>query len=668
MIHRIPGEETRSASLLQGGKSKKGNDSFEKTSSVKGISSNIQSKDPDLWKQGKLPTIISIIKHIQNTDKDYYQNYFPSPPQYLMLPKVNNYDDNGIIRSSNIISNSNYNNFPGQKKDLGFNLQTLSRLSWSDIGDYFSNLINEVGLGLNVRDIINSSSISNNSSINDISGNISPLYFEPSLANQFVYDYMIHRIPGEETRSASLLQGGKSKKGNDSFEKTSSVKGISSNIQSKDPDLWKQGKLPTIISIIKHIQNTDKDYNNFPGQKKDLGFNLQTLSRLSWSDIGDYFSNLINEVGLGLNVRDIINSSSISNNSSINDISGNISPLYFEPSLANQFVYDYMIHRIPGEETRSASLLQGGKSKKGNDSFEKTSSVKGISSNIQSKDPDLWKQGKLPTIISIIKHIQNTDKDYNNFPGQKKDLGFNLQTLSRLSWSDIGDYFSNLINEVGLGLNVRDIINSSSISNNSSINDISGNISPLYFEPSLANQFVYGTKSKIPVEKEDDRIREAKITKRYLMDIYDTYRYNIYRHNTNIASPQINIITDNSFSEIADRYNADAVTLGPNVIFAKNKFDSHSPRGIALLVHELTHIYQLKKLQDFPQGNYHDSVARFKDEWEQEALLNEQFTYDLLTFPTTLYQNALPYSDIQAMSYNNIVSSIAPPYYLANSL
>ena len=98
--------------------------------------------------------------------------------------------------------------------------------------------------------------------------------------------------------------------------------------------------------------------------------------------------------------------------------------------------------------------------------------------------------------------------NYYNFLRQKENLGFNLQTLSRLSWSDIGDYFSNLINEMGLGQNVSNISGSSSRNSN-----------PIYSEPNLANQFVYyNTMFRIPGEREEDRTIKERITKKYLTD------------------------------------------------------------------------------------------------------------------------------------------------------
>ena len=76
-----------------------------------------------------------------------------------------------------------------------------------------------MGLGQNVSDISGSSN----------SRNSNPVYSEPNLANQFVYDMML-RIPGEGIESANLLERRKSKKGDDTFEKTSSVRNINNNI------------------------------------------------------------------------------------------------------------------------------------------------------------------------------------------------------------------------------------------------------------------------------------------------------------------------------------------------------------------------------------------------------------------------------------------------------
>ena len=236
------------------------------------------------------------------------------------------------------------------------------RLSWSDIGDYFSTLINEIGLGLNV------------SNISSRSGG-GPMFSEPNLTNQYVYDMML-RIPGKKTEPADLLTEKISKEDEHTFEENTSVKKIDSKIDKNERYLRKQDRPSTKISIIKYIHNNDERYyhNYFPhpqspvlpnnyndysiitsnfnsnyydllGQKENLGFNLQTLSRLSWSDIGDYFSTLINEIGLGLNV------------SNISSRSGG-GPMFSEPNLTNQYVYDMML-RIPGKKTEPANLLTG---------------------------------------------------------------------------------------------------------------------------------------------------------------------------------------------------------------------------------------------------------------------------------------------------------------------
>ena len=49
------------------------------------------------------------------------------------------------------------------------------------------------------------------------SSNSNPIYSEPNLANQFAYDTML-RIPGEGIESTNLVEGRKSKKGDDTFE------------------------------------------------------------------------------------------------------------------------------------------------------------------------------------------------------------------------------------------------------------------------------------------------------------------------------------------------------------------------------------------------------------------------------------------------------------------
>ena len=253
---------------------------------------------------------------------------------------------------------------------------------------------------------------------------------------------------------------------------------------------------------------------------------------------------------------------------------------------------------------------------------------------------------------SII--TSNFNSNYYDLLGQKENLGFNLQTLSRLSWSDIGDYFSTLINEIGLGLNV------------SNISSRSGG-GPMFSEPNLTNQYVYDMMLRIPGERPKEGTIKERITKKYGFDVSYADDDNLRRLDKNITSSRINIVTDNSFNEIADRYNADAITLGPNIIFAKDKFNSQTPQGMALLVHELTHIYQLKKLHDSPYGNYHNPANSLKNKWEQEALNNEQFAYELLTDSNKLYENALSYGKIHAMYDQNMVSSFVLPYHIANN-
>ena len=153
----------------------------------------------------------------------YYHNYIPfchniKFSQITMIVEI----------SSGVLTLTIY--FLKQKENLGFNLQTLSRLSWSDIGDYFSNLINEMGLGLGLG--LNVSDISSGSGSGNASNSqYQPSYLlEPNLANQFAYYYnTMLGIPGEKTESANLLEKRKSKKGEDIFEKISNIRNIINN-------------------------------------------------------------------------------------------------------------------------------------------------------------------------------------------------------------------------------------------------------------------------------------------------------------------------------------------------------------------------------------------------------------------------------------------------------
>ena len=112
-----------------------------------------------------------------------------------------------------------------------------------------------------------------------------------------------------------------------------------------------------ISIIIRHLSFTSLQptspflSENILGRRDQL---LRTIyDRLSWSDIGDYFSNLINEMGLGMNVSNVSNS-----NSSVSN------PIYSEPNLANQFVYYNTMFRIPGEGTEGTNLSRRKKIKK----------------------------------------------------------------------------------------------------------------------------------------------------------------------------------------------------------------------------------------------------------------------------------------------------------------
>ncbi len=83
----------------------------------------------------------------------------------------------------------------------------------------------------------------------------------------------------------------------------------------------------------------------------------------------------------------------------------------------------------------------------------------------------------------------------------------------------------------------------------------------------------------------------------------------------------IDVHTGTYANRLTHLFNADAITLGNEIFFAESKFDLINPKGIALLVHELTHINQM---QNNPQISNTKSYDR--QIIEQNALENEKQT------------------------------------------
>jgi len=95
--------------------------------------------------------------------------------------------------------------------------------------------------------------------------------------------------------------------------------------------------------------------------------------------------------------------------------------------------------------------------------------------------------------------------------------------------------------------------------------------------------------------------------------------------NTN---PKSKINADENTSKLLKRVNADAMTLGSNIFF-KDKLNLNTPKGFALLIHELTHINQLKN-HSLLYSNEFDAIPsqkRLNSYWEKEALDNENLAF-----------------------------------------
>jgi|GEM_PF-6712139 len=81
-------------------------------------------------------------------------------------------------------------------------------------------------------------------------------------------------------------------------------------------------------------------------------------------------------------------------------------------------------------------------------------------------------------------------------------------------------------------------------------------------------------------------------------------------------------------SAMASALSADAFTVGREVFFAEGKFDPFSPRGQALLAHELTHVRQQEKpLERLPRQGEHSDPTEAEAELVERAVLDESDGY-----------------------------------------
>ncbi len=94
------------------------------------------------------------------------------------------------------------------------------------------------------------------------------------------------------------------------------------------------------------------------------------------------------------------------------------------------------------------------------------------------------------------------------------------------------------------------------------------------------------------------------------------------------SNSNLKIYSDDKTSKILRTFNADAMTLGQNILFSKDKFNLRTPTGFALLIHELTHVQQLRE-----SNSLYSNESGIKTNkqipsslWEKEALDNEKLS------------------------------------------
>jgi hypothetical protein len=88
-----------------------------------------------------------------------------------------------------------------------------------------------------------------------------------------------------------------------------------------------------------------------------------------------------------------------------------------------------------------------------------------------------------------------------------------------------------------------------------------------------------------------------------------------------------NVHTDFYARKLTNLLGVDAVTLGRHIFFAKGKYDPTTPAGIALLVHELTHIKQQENKSTISRWTNPTTYRSL----EKEALTNEKKVFNVFS-------------------------------------
>jgi hypothetical protein len=133
------------------------------------------------------------------------------------------------------------------------------------------------------------------------------------------------------------------------------------------------------------------------------------------------------------------------------------------------------------------------------------------------------------------------------------------------------------------------------------------------------------------------------------------------KHSLDMVIPNrtaISIHTGSFANRLTNSLGANAVTIGRNIFFARGKYNPKTPEGLALIVHELTHIKQQQNNTNLQKGNLgvtqHASL-------EKEALGNERKALNYFLRYSYLINNRykLPAYSLQSNANSMIMSDRA---------
>jgi len=132
----------------------------------------------------------------------------------------------------------------------------------------------------------------------------------------------------------------------------------------------------------------------------------------------------------------------------------------------------------------------------------------------------------------------------------------------------------------------------------------------------------------------------------------------------------VKLHADVQANKIASSFKADAVTAGKDIFFAKDKYNTSTPKGIALILHELEHVRQQQTNQDLTKANSGSTTsgnipASLSYSLEKEALETEKKVLLYLTlYEDYIHRYQVPSSIMMSPTTNMGINSEMPTNYL----